>query len=91
MGRDPLVIKATRVDVLYGETNLMDAAASTDDIYPGRMLIHYRKNDDIIPLEPTCQWLHSLAPGNESCRQMSCWTILRSGFLNPGLRSGMTD
>lgn len=77
MGRDPLVIKATRVDVLYGVTNLMDAAASTDDVYPGRMLIQYGMKDDIIPLEPTCQWLNSLAPGDESRRQT---LIYKNGY-----------
>jgi alpha-beta hydrolase superfamily lysophospholipase len=77
MGRDPLVIKATRVDVLYGVTNLMDAAASTDDVYPGRMLIQYGMKDDIIPLEPTCQWLNSLAAGNESHRQI---LIYKNGY-----------
>jgi len=60
LGRDPLVIKATRVDVLYGVSNLMDTAAAglprTDD----RVLLLYGMRDDIIPKQPTCRLLRQL-------------------------------
>ena len=53
LGRDPLVIKKTRVDAVYGLTNLMDAAleAARDLHLP--MLVLYGKNDQIIPKAPT--------------------------------------
>jgi len=60
LGRDPLVIKATRVDVLYGVSNLMDNALLASSKLNSDVLILYGKNDDIIPKQPTCQWLKSL-------------------------------
>ncbi len=58
--RDPLVIKATRVDVLYGVTNLMDRAVSASDKLQSKALLLYGKHDEIIPRQPTCQLLTTL-------------------------------
>ena len=69
LGRDSLVIKATRVDVLYGMTNLMDQAVGSANNLNRRVLILYGKHDDIIPREPTCQWLQSLPFGNSHLRR----------------------
>jgi alpha-beta hydrolase superfamily lysophospholipase len=61
LGRDPRVIKETRVDVLYGVTNLMDQA-----VYAGHeqqlasTLFLYGERDDIIPKAPTCRLLQQL-------------------------------
>ena len=62
MNHDPLVIKGTRVDVLYGMSDLMDQAVAVQDISV-RTLILYGANDDVIPRQPTCQWLASLVAG----------------------------
>ena len=48
---DPLVIKATRVDTMYGLTNLMDEALSRADKLQVPTLVQYGKNDQIIPKE----------------------------------------
>lgn len=61
LARDPLVIKATRVDVLYGVTNLMDAALAAARVLRGDILVLYGKNDEIIPKPPTCQLLSRLS------------------------------
>jgi acylglycerol lipase len=53
LGRDPLVIKATRVDAIYGLTNLMDEALSRAQKLTLPTLVQYGKNDQIIPKEPT--------------------------------------
>lgn len=50
---DPLVIKATRVDTLYGLTNLMDDALLRSEQLKAPTLIQYGKNDQVIPKEPT--------------------------------------
>lgn len=50
---DPLVIKATRIDAMYGLTNLMDEALSRADKLQLPTLVQYGKNDQIIPKEPT--------------------------------------
>jgi len=60
LGRDPLVIKATRVDVLYGVANLMDLAADASAVFTQKSLILYGKNDKIVPRKPTCQWFRAL-------------------------------
>ncbi|MEE9343360.1 MAG: alpha/beta fold hydrolase [Gammaproteobacteria bacterium] len=53
--RDPLVIKATRVDALYGVSNLMDSAAEIALNQTVDTLLLYGMNDDIIPKNPVCQ------------------------------------
>ncbi len=60
LGRDPNVIKATRVDVLYGVTNLMDVAASAPVTRLDNSLLLYGEHDDIIPRKPTCRFLKRL-------------------------------
>ena len=60
LGRDPLVIKATRVDVLYGVTNLMDLAADSTSNLTQKSLILYGEHDQIVPRKPTCRWLKTL-------------------------------
>lgn len=53
LGRDPLVIKATRVDAMHGLTNLMDEALTRSEKLKIPTLIQYGQNDQIIPKEPT--------------------------------------
>lgn len=54
LGLDPLIIKATRTDTMYGLTNLMDEAlAKSGQLQPLPTLVLYGKNDQIIPKEPT--------------------------------------
>lgn len=57
LGRDPRVIKATRVDVLYGVSNLMDQAALATPREDAALLFLYGMHDDIIPRKPTCRLL----------------------------------
>ncbi|QPK65132.1 lysophospholipase [Methylomonas sp. LL1] len=53
LGRDPLVIKQTRVDALYGLTNLMDSALNSAEKLQTDTLLLYGKKDQIVPPEPT--------------------------------------
>ena len=53
LGRDLLVIKATRVDAIYGLTNLMDRALELSARLKGPALILYGQKDEIIPRKPT--------------------------------------
>jgi acylglycerol lipase len=57
LGKDPLVIKATRVETVYGLTNLMDAAFSGATSLPGNTLMLYGEKDEIIPKKPTYAFL----------------------------------
>jgi len=62
LGRDPLVIKETRVDAVWGITNLMDAALDGAPAFDAPALILYGVNDDIIPAHATLSMLDSLPP-----------------------------
>ena len=53
LSRDPLFIKATRIDTLYGLANLMDEALSRAEKLQLPTLVQYGENDQIIPKEPT--------------------------------------
>ena len=60
LGRDPLVIKETRIDTIYGLTGLMDAALEAAPHLTLPTLILYGKRDEIIPREPTERMLAKL-------------------------------
>ncbi len=57
---DPLVIKATRVDALWGVANLMDQAARTLPGPTPTILLLYGEHDHIIPKGAFCAWLARL-------------------------------
>lgn len=58
--RDPLVIKETRADTIYGLSNLMDMALASSSSLNSSTLILYGKHDEIIPRKPTCAMLKKL-------------------------------
>jgi alpha-beta hydrolase superfamily lysophospholipase len=60
LARDPLVIKETRVETIYGLVNLMDAAHASTDTAQSPLLLLYGEKDDIIPKQPTYQFLLDL-------------------------------
>lgn len=60
LGRDPLVIKATRVDAMYGLTNLMESALLSSQQINLPTLILYGENDDIIPPNSVCEMMKGL-------------------------------
>lgn len=62
LGRDPLVLKETRIDAAWGITNLMDAALAGAKVYDAPSLILYGANDDIIPARATLEMLANLPP-----------------------------
>ncbi|MBT4741357.1 MAG: alpha/beta hydrolase [Rhodospirillaceae bacterium] len=55
--RDPLFIKETRIDSVYGLTNLMDRAQSRIGNIPVPTLYVYGANDEIIPKDATVKAL----------------------------------
>jgi len=52
LGRDPQVIRATRIDALYGLSNLMDEALSRAEKLHLPTLVQYGENDQVIPKKP---------------------------------------
>lgn len=62
LGRDPLVIKETRIDAVFGLTNLMESALHSSQQLILPALILYGEHDDIIPSNSMCEMLQGL-PG----------------------------
>ena len=61
LGRDPLVIKETRIGALYGLVNLMDAAFAIAPLFKKiPLLILYGEKDEIIPKRPTFKVIERL-------------------------------
>ena len=71
LGRDPLIIKETRIDAIYGLTDLMEAALNNGSAFNMPSLILYGEHDEIIPAESFCTLLNSL-PG----RSVSQWRLV---------------
>ncbi len=65
LGRDPLIIKATRIDAMYGLTNLMEAAMVGSETLKTSALILYGARDEIIPTDAFCEMLNKL-PDSEA-------------------------
>jgi alpha-beta hydrolase superfamily lysophospholipase len=61
LGRDPLVIKGTRIDTVYGLANLMDEALLRAGKLRLPTLVQYGKNDRIIPKEPVFMMLKKMS------------------------------
>ncbi len=64
LSRDPLVIKKTRVDSLYGVVNLMDKALENADSLTTNLLLLYGNKDEIIPKAATSVFLQHLLKSN---------------------------
>ncbi len=61
LGRDPLVIKKTRIDTIYGLVNLMDAALNAAGKFTSPALILYGGKDEVIPKRSTGLMVERLA------------------------------
>ena len=71
LGRDPLVIKETRIDTIYGLSNLMDQALAAAPALRSRALILYGKNDEVIPADPVRRMIDSLPDDSRARRRLA--------------------
>lgn len=62
LGRDPLVIKATRIDAIAGLSDLMDQAMAVGPQLHLPTLFLYGARDQVIPPHPTRQFLRLVDP-----------------------------
>lgn len=60
MGRDPLIIKETRVAAIYGLADLMDQAYNSAQAVQGNTLLLYGEKDEILPREPVYAFIEQL-------------------------------
>jgi alpha-beta hydrolase superfamily lysophospholipase len=70
LGKDPLVIKETRIDVLYGLSNLMDRAFESAEQLRSKLLLLYGEKDEIIPQEPVSSFYQRLPLRYQGRQQM---------------------
>jgi alpha-beta hydrolase superfamily lysophospholipase len=77
LGRDPLVIKETRIDAFYGLIDLMDDALAASARFDRDALILLGKHDNLIPSGPTGLMLSRMPPANEGDRRVA---LYRNGY-----------
>jgi acylglycerol lipase len=70
--RDPLVIKETRIDTIYGLVDLMAAAYRSGPKLDAPLLYLYGDRDEVVPRAPTEQMIESLPEAARS-RQRIAW------------------
>jgi alpha-beta hydrolase superfamily lysophospholipase len=81
LSRDPLVIKATRVDAIEGLADLMDAAQEGVSRLKGPMLVLYGEKDEVIPKAP----IHLML------KKLSRTADIRIGFYEKGYHLLLRD
>jgi alpha-beta hydrolase superfamily lysophospholipase len=62
LSRDPLVIKATRIDTIYGLVDLMDAALASAPRLDVPLLLLYGAHDQLVPPDPMRIFVGELPP-----------------------------
>ncbi|MFD2204722.1 alpha/beta hydrolase [Kiloniella antarctica] len=73
LGKDPLVIKNTRIDSVYGLTDLMDAAYGSPKSLTIPSLLLYGKKDEVVPWEPTRDVWKSLPNGIDDSQRAALY------------------
>jgi alpha-beta hydrolase superfamily lysophospholipase len=73
LSRDPLVIKETRVDAIWGLANLMDDALDGARAFRAPSLILYGEKDDVIPKEPTRTMIERMPPVPAGTRRLAVY------------------
>jgi len=77
LGKDPLVIKKTRVETLYGLTDLMGIALQKANQINDKTLMLYGEKDEIIPKKPTYQFVQHFL---QSQQQKKTVALYKNGY-----------
>jgi len=72
-GRDPLFIKETRIDAVYGLVNLMDRATAAARRFNGRALILIGARDELVPADSTQAMLRRLPDATAGLRRVAIY------------------
>jgi len=73
LGKDPLVIKETRIDTLYGLANLMDEAYWHAKDFTVHSLILYGEKDEIIPEKAVLNFYRQLPPTARNRQELTTY------------------
>jgi acylglycerol lipase len=71
LARDPLVIKATRVDAIEGLVNLMDGALAAAPRIEGRLLLLYGGHDQLIPEDAVQMFIRKMPANGAAERRVA--------------------
>jgi acylglycerol lipase len=71
LSRDPLVIKSTRIDTIYGLVDLMDAAFASAPLLDMPLLYLYGQRDEIVPKRPTELMIEHLPPAARGIQRVA--------------------
>ncbi len=77
LGKDPFIIKETRVDAIYGLTALMGEALSSAGKLQQNLLVLYGERDEIIPKQPTKIMLDKLPDSQKHPKKIA---LYESGY-----------
>ena len=77
LGKDPLIIKETRVESIYGLVNLMDHASSNSHLISTNTFFLYGEKDEVIPKEPIIQFLQTMKKNKKINHTVS---LYKNGF-----------
>lgn len=87
LGRDPKVIKETRIEAIWGLVNLMDSALESSARLPIPALILYGDRDEIVPDAPICRMLRRLPLDRADSRRIAVypegWHMLMRDLNGP--------
>ena len=73
LGKDPFIIKETRVDAIYGLTALMGEALSSAGKLQQNLLVLYGERDEIIPKKPTKIMLDKLPDSQKHPKKIALY------------------
>lgn len=73
LGKDPFIIKETRVDAIYGLTILMGEALGSASKLNQNILVLYGERDEIIPKSPTKIMLDKLPNSNKYPKKIALY------------------
>ena len=68
LGRDPLVLKESRIDTLYGLVDLMDQAMADADKVRAPALVLYGDRDEVVPRDPVMEFVTRLTKSDGRAR-----------------------
>ena len=76
LGADPLVIKETRIDSIYGLVTLMDEAHDAANVIKTPVLYLYGQNDELVPEDPTFEVARALNSPTRFVHYKNGWHML---------------